>query len=148
MIDYGAIISLLIACSIIYKFSLPVLKKAVQARRVEFIRSKFALQNQLKNVRNKYEQANYFYLQSFERKITWTVEAEQILENKLKTINEKHKTTMNDLHKQYVSDLKQIEQINKKNYIEDLINIMAKKMHEKDMANEYNYVKILENLEE
>ncbi len=138
-----SIITLVISASILNKFAMPALKKTIKQRRAYLIRQKLALQNDIKEARADYEKANYSYLDSFERKVHWMDNAEVIFQQRLLQEREKHKQIIDILHAQYEQSLRQINLLNRKNYISDLIEVVADSMSQDSI----DYSKIAERIE-
>jgi len=102
-----------------------MLKESLRVRRADLIRSKLELQSALKQARQEYEQANYLYLEGFEKKIRWIDDAELIFQSKLQHARDHHHEVVNMMHDQFTRWLKMVEQANRKNYLHDLVEVLA-----------------------
>lgn len=112
---------------------MPMLQESLRMRRADLIRSKLALQSALKEARQEYEKANYSYLDGFEKKIRWIDDAEVIFQCKLQQARDHHHEIVSMMQDQFNRALKRVEQVNRKNYLHDLVDVLADAVREHDI---------------
>jgi F0F1-type ATP synthase membrane subunit b/b' len=119
------IISLLIASLVIYKFAFPILKKMLEDRYMNLIRSSVSLEGNLKKMRLLYEDANFKYLDSLQHKLKWMDFAEIELKKKLIAIYNKHEETLEKITQDYNQQLNELEKMKTLSCLDDMLLIIS-----------------------
>lgn len=136
------IISLLIACLIIKKYAIPVLKKTMEDRYINLIKSKLLLEANLKKSRKSYEDANLKYIHALGYKEKWIELAEAQLQEKLVDIYAKHHETLSKINEDYHQQLEQLQKNKKLSYLDDILYVVAHELK----VQKIDYKKLLQKM--
>lgn len=117
--------ALIVAFLGLLKFVLPVIKSILTERKNEFAKMRFTLQSQLRDSRVAYQDANFLYLKSVEKKIRWMDEARDLAEKKIEELEEKHERDMKNLHAQYEQKRKALKVEISRMHLNELISVFS-----------------------